>query len=118
MVAGRLNLVIEQGATFSYPLTVSDSGVTRNLTGYTARMMVREDVDATSPLLTLTTENGRIIIAPDQVGDKGEMSLLITAADTAALTFDSGVYDLELVNGSVVERLLEGKVKLKKEVTR
>ena len=96
MVAGKLNLVMEQGATFSYPLTVSDATVPRNLTGYTARMQLREDVDSTTVLLSLTTENGRIIIAPNQVTDPGELTLLVTAVDTAALTFDSAVYDLEL----------------------
>lgn len=121
MTAGRYNITIEQGATFSLPITVSDiisgSTVLRDLTGYTARMKVKENVDDTTSLIDLTTENGRITIAANQVTDTGELSLLLSAALTASLDFDRAVYDLELVNGSVVERLLQGKVTFKKEVT-
>jgi hypothetical protein len=117
MTAGKYNITIEQGATFTLPITISDDGVLRDLTGYTARMKIKETVDDIAVLLSLTTENGRITIAADQVTDKGELSLLVTAADTAALDFTSGVYDLEIISGSTVTRVLEGKVKLSLEVT-
>ena len=121
MTAGRYNITIEQGATYSLPITVSDtisgSSVLRDLTGYTARMKIKENVADTAALLELTTENGRIVIDADQATNTGEMSLAIAASVTASLDFDRGVYDLELVNGAVVERLLEGKVIFRKEVT-
>jgi hypothetical protein len=121
MTAGRYNITIEQGATFSLPIlvadTISGSSVERNLTGYTARMKIKQFVTDTASLVELTTENGRITIDPDQVANTGEMSLALSATVTASLDFDQGVYDLELINGSVVERLLEGKVRLRREVT-
>ena len=40
----------------------------------------------------------------------------MTAAATAALDFEMAVYDLELVSGAEVTRLIEGIVTLSKEV--
>jgi hypothetical protein len=117
MVAGKYKMLIEQGATFSLPLHIDDDGVDRDLSGYTARLEIKETIDDADPLLTMTTENGRIIIAPDQVANTGDLTLFIAAADTELLDFTTGVYDLELVIGDVVERVLEGKVKLSREVT-
>ncbi len=117
MTAGRLNLVIEQGATFALALTVDDSGTPRDLTGNTMRMSIRETIDDTDPLLSLTTENGRITIL-DQGDYPGAFTISLAATDTDDLDFTSGVYDLEVVDGVNVERLLQGKVKLSPEVTR
>jgi hypothetical protein len=85
-----------------------------NLTGYTARMNIRSTVDATTILQSLTTENGGIVLG----GVAGTVDLLITATETALFTFRNAVYDLELISGTVVTRLLSGNVTLSKEVTR
>ena len=45
------------------------------------------------------------------------IELSMTATATAALDFDTGVYDLELVSGTEVTRLLEGIVTLSREVS-
>lgn len=85
------------------------------LTGYTARMHIRDSVDATTTLLELTTENGGIAI--DTANKK--ITLTITAAQAEAITWESAVYDLELVaTGGAVTRLLEGAITVSKEVTR
>jgi hypothetical protein len=48
----------------------------------------------------------------------GEISLSLTAAQTAAIT-SSGVYDLEITSsGGAVERVVEGNFNLIPEVTR
>ncbi len=113
--AGSYNFTIYQGATFSRVLTWRDSSnALVNLTGYTARMMIRETIDATSAFITLTTENGGITLG----GSAGTITLAISATATAAITQSSGVYDLELVSGSTVTRLLAGSVNIDKEVTR
>lgn len=121
MTAGRYNITIEQGATFVLPITVADtisgSSVERDLTGYTARMGIKQLVTDTAFIAYLHTSSGEITIDADQVTNTGELSVTLSATSTAAFDFDNAVYDLELVNGAVVERLLEGKVKLKKEVT-
>lgn len=116
MSAGIYDIYIEQGATYNQPLVWKDSsGTAVNVTGYTARMQIRKTVDATTIILTLTTENGRITVG----GANGLITLLVSAADTAALTSFCGVYDLEVISPTgVVTRLLEGQVEISKEVTR
>ena len=84
------------------------------LTNHTARMQVRRTIDSTTPLITLTTENGRISIN----GASGLINLSISAADTAAIT-SSGVYDLEIISsGGLVSRVIQGTFTLSPEVTR
>lgn len=84
-----------------------------DMTGFTARMSIKNKVGGTE-LLSLTTANGGIIIqeAEDLI------TLLISATDTAAFTWTKGVYDLEMVSpGGVVSALLTGTVTVKAEVT-
>lgn len=121
MTAGALNITIEQGTTFRKKLTWADditfplAGSPIDITGYTARMHIREEVDSTTTELELTTVNGRIILG----GANGEIDLLVDDATTAALTLESGVYDLELISGAgVVTRIVEGTYTLSLEVTR
>lgn len=86
-----------------------------SLSGFTARMQIRESVESTTTLLSLTTENSRIAL--DNTAKT--ITLTISATDTAALDFSTGVYDLELVSGGgVVTELLNGNVLLDTEVTR
>jgi hypothetical protein len=111
------NLEINQGATLALVATWKDSaGTAVNLTGYTARLNVRETYSSSSAILTLTTENSGITLG----GSAGTITLSASATTTAALTAPfSGVYDLELVSGGgVVTRLLEGVATVSPEVTR
>lgn len=110
------NLVIYQGANLNQQFIWKDSSdALVNLTGYTARMMARTHVDAPTPFITLTTENGGITLG----GAAGTITLLMTAAATAALTDTVGFYDLELVSGGgTVTRFLQGIVTVSREITR
>jgi hypothetical protein len=116
MSAGNLDLFVEQGATFTYTLTLTDNvGTPINLTGYTARMQMRRAVQSDEVLISLTTQNGRIVITPLT----GVIVLNIEATATAALNFQTAVYDLEIESaGGIVTRVLQGKVTLSREVTR
>jgi hypothetical protein len=51
-------------------------------------------------------------------GVSGTIGIVISAASSSALTFDSASYDLEITSGSVVTRLLQGPAFVSKEVTR
>ena len=76
---------------------------------------LRSDIEDSSAVLTLTTENGRIALG----GAAGTVTLTVSAADTAGLTAGNGVYDLELISsGGVVTRLIEGSYSIVREVTR
>ena len=114
--AGIYNIIADQGATFTRQLTWNDSsGSAVDLTGYTARMQVRTSIDAAgAATLSLTTENGRIVLG----GTAGTIMLSAEATATQAVTAGSYVYDLELVSGSTVTRLVQGSFTLRGEVTR
>lgn len=117
MAAGRRKIKIEKGATFLWNLTWKDNtGTPINLTGYTARMQVRHTINSTEKLLDMTTENGGIVLG----GALGTIAITGSATATAAIAdnIKSGVYDLELVNGSIVKRLMEGEAEISPEVTR
>ena len=84
-----------------------------DLTNYVARMTIKDRIGGTE-LLTLTVDNGRTSV--DQ--NSSIISLLISATDTAGITWQRGVYDLELVSpGGIVSALTYGKVTVTEEVT-
>ena len=116
MAASKLKLGIDQGATFRRRLTwkTGTPASPVNLTGYTARMQVRGELADDAVLLELTTENGGITLG----GAAGTIDLHISAAATAAFTWEAGVYDLEMVSGDDVTRLVAGTVSVSPEVTR
>lgn len=118
MAAFKLNLCIDQGATFTKLAmwkTGKKPGVPVDLTGCTARMQVRAKQDAPDVLVELTTENGGIVLG----GAAGTIALRIEAAATAAYEWRSGVYDLEIIFADgTVRRLMYGSVSVSLEVTR
>ena len=60
-MAGRYNMVCDQGSTFSLVFTIKTDGVAWDLVGnYTARMSVKTSYLVTQPAISLTTANGRI----------------------------------------------------------
>lgn len=124
MIAGNYNILCEQGASFArvialeQPRTPTEEDPSEYeiypLTNHTARMQVRRTIESETPVITLTTENGRISIS----GGSGLITLTISAADTAALT-SNGVYDLEIIaSNGVVSRVIKGTFTLSLEVTR
>jgi len=114
MAAGLYDITIEQGATFQLNLTWKDSnGSPINLTGYSARMQVRESYESEDVIVSL--------VSPTNITLGGALgTILITIANsvTSSLSFVEGVYDLELIVGSTVTRLLQGKAIISREVTR
>jgi hypothetical protein len=114
MAAGTLNFTIEQGATFNLLLTWKINDVPVNLTGYTARLQARVDIEEVDTILSLTTGAGITL-----GGALGTISLDQTATQTAVLPNGEYVYDLELIasNGTVT-RLVQGQLNVSAEVTR
>jgi len=85
-----------------------------DLTGYSARLQVRQARFSDSTLLALSSDDGDITL-----DDEGNIQLTATAAVTALLDFSTARYDLELTSaGGIVTTLLEGEVRLIKDVTR
>lgn len=114
MPAAIYDFEIEQGTTLNKQMVWKGStGAPVDLSGYTARMQMRPSVSSDTVLLNLTTENGGITLG----GALGTITLHFTAAQTSALT-KGGVYDIEVVTGGDVTRLIQGAISLSKEVTR
>ena len=126
MAAGKYTFFIEQGATTDFELVWKDNnGDPVDLSSYSARMQIRTDyggslicslsssLDTDGTGLNLSGSNGTTPLASGSIG------IFISAASSSAFTFGEAKYDLELEHTSTryVTRLIEGKVKLSKEVT-
>lgn len=113
-MAGQYKILVDQGSTWNLSLRWLDSnGAPVNLTGYAARMHIRESCDASTIIENLTTENGGITVT-----SSGYVNLTLTATETAAMTAGDYVYDVELVVDTTVTRILEGELTVRCEVTR
>jgi hypothetical protein len=114
MATANLNLLLREGETFRSTLRWTDSkGKAIDITGCVVRIHFRDAPDGTL-LLELTVGNGGLIVTPA----KGEIKLLLTAAQTAALTFAKASWDLrvEFQNGDVLYPV-GGKVLVTRSVT-
>jgi hypothetical protein len=111
----KYDFIIQQGANFTKNITWQDSdGQPIDLTNYTARMKAKRNYSSENEYFSLTHESGITL-----GGAEGTVVINMTPAETAALSFDTAVYDLELVSsGGNVKRLLEGVITLSKEVTK
>jgi hypothetical protein len=117
MSAGKYNISIEQGVSWSKVLTLKNgAGTVINLTGYSARMQARRKIADTAASISLTSATGGGITMGTT---SGTITLALTAAATALLSVGDYVYDLELVYpDTTVKRLLEGRLEVVGEVTR
>jgi len=115
-MAADYPITIEQGATFRLSAVWKDgTGTPVNLTGWTARMMVRRRYSDVTPLLTFTTENGAIALG----GTAGTVEVTGLATLTDDVPAKPCVYDLELASPTgFVKRLLEGAAIVTPEVTK
>lgn len=112
MPAGNHNFVIEQGATFSLTMTWKIDSNPVNLAGYTARLKAKPNLHRMA-VLDWTTESGNITLG----GAAGTITFSMSAEETNTLRAGKYVYDLELVSGTYVTRLLKGEITVQANVT-
>lgn len=127
MSAGTYNFTIEQGTTVDFEIQytdINDSPI--NLTGYSGRMQIKSGFANDKPITYTSLSSSRY---PDGTGlnfsgssgtnplSSGSIGIYISAVSSSAYTFAKAKYDLELVSGSTVTRILEGVITLSKEVT-
>ena len=87
-------------------------GMPHNLTGFTAKMQVRDKPGGTNLILDIPSPNGALTLG----GVNGTIRLQLSDTETASAT--SGVYDILLTDGGgVVSRLLEGELTVDEGVT-
>lgn len=113
MAAGKYNILVQQGADYIQLITVKESttNVAVDLTGVTVRGMIRVNYDDPTPIATFTMENTDL--------PNGQFTMKLSNTVTAALTFETAYYDVEIVYpNTVVDRILQGKVVLSKEATK
>lgn len=108
-MATQVNLLIDQGATFSTVIDlVDETGTPINLSSYTGASQLRRHYtssNATSFSVSLTSN--------------GVVTLALTANQTASLTAGRYVYDVEVTDsGGTVSRIVEGIVTVTPNVTR
>jgi hypothetical protein len=114
-MASKYNVKLDQGSDYGLTIVYKDAtGNAINLAGYTARMYVRTTYTTPTTIIQLPTENGMITID----SANGSLTLAITAANTTNLAAANSVYDLELVAGASVTRIMEGKFTVTPEVTK
>lgn len=104
------NLSIDQGSSFSSVVTVEGpDGLVFNLTGYTARGQIRKTY-------TSATYTGFAVAIPTPAD--GKINISLTATQTAALKAGRYMYDIEIVQGNNVIRVIEGQVEVNPRITR
>jgi len=115
---GTYDIEIKQGETWVREVVWKNtSGTAINVTGYHAALMARvKKEDTTTAINILDTGTSPAIV----VGTTdGKFTITLTAAITAALTFDKAVYDFKVTSAAgIVTYLLEGEITLNKAVTR
>lgn len=111
-------LFIYIGATFNPLLTWTDySGNPIDLTGYTGIMEIRPYVASDIIIATLGTSAGGLSIPNPLLG---QIQILLTAAQTALLTPQGAVCDLQLTapGPGEVDYLIQGQITIQQMVTR
>lgn len=115
-LAGIHNIIVDQGATFTYAFVKKDNyRRVVPLPDYSARMQVRKTITSSTIILSLTTENEYITID----AERGAIMITVPSAVMEGIAPGKYVYDLEIFNEtSVVERLVMGSFTVRAEVTR
>ncbi len=99
----QYNFAVKQGADYRLTVTWKNpDGTPVNLTGRTAKMQLRVQ-PASDALLTLTSGAGLTL-----GGTAGTVGIVITAAQGLTLPLEPVLYDLLIINGTAVDRILEG----------
>ena len=108
-MAAYSELNLEQYSTFNTTITVEDAdGDAVNLYGYTAASQMRKSYYSTSANTLTATITGNA---------NGEITLSMTAANTALLSPGRYMYDLVITTGSTKTRVVEGIVNVLPGVT-
>jgi hypothetical protein len=123
MAAGKYSFIIEQGSTTNFSIVYTDStGVPVDLSYYSAKMQIRPYPGSNDLIAKLRSSlNGDGTGLNMSNAASGAIGIFIASCTSSMFNFNEASYDLDIVSGSgncpYVNRILEGKVKLSKEVT-
>ena len=110
-MAAFSEITIEQGATFNSTVNVEDVfGSPLDLSNYTAASMIRKSYQSLTSIIITTTITGTA---------NGEISLFISASNTANISAGRYVYDVIIEDdANKVTRVVEGIATVLPSVTR
>ena len=113
MTAAVYNLVIDQRSDFAIDLLIKESGVVRDLGGYSARAQMRSTRTSSTVAGTFTC----IVLSP---ATNGTVQMQLPNAVSSGMAAGRYYYDLEIYTSgdAVVKRLIQGEVTINPEVTR
>jgi hypothetical protein len=108
-MASKHSLVVDQGSDFSLGMNFKIDGVARNLTGYLVRGDIKKTLSSTKAAsFTCDVTNDAL----------GQFVVRLSAAVTTSMEPGVYLYDLEIYNGPLVSRVLEGNLTVRPEVTK
>lgn len=110
MSAPKYNIIIDQGSDYVLNFDFERNGVPLPLNGYSIRGHIRPT--RTSSTLTAsftgTTVDASI----------GSFKISLLAATSTTIAAGLYYYDIEIYNGSLISRVLQGTLQITQEVTR
>ncbi len=115
MAAAQLDVIIEQGSTFTQLWEILDIDLVAQ--GATVAAKFRTSHAASGTVLSLTSAGGTLTVAKS--GNHTHVTAAVTDEATAVLTAPSnGAYDLEYSIGGAVTRAFEGSYYVTPEATK
>ena len=124
MPAAQYHLTVDIGATFELSFTfmvasssVDPTPVPMDLNGYTALSQIRDAYGNPNYLAQMTVSFPPSGSTTGSTSSAGVLVLSLSAAQTAILPTLRGVWDLKLIQGSTVLRVVEGEAWLKPQVS-
>lgn len=118
MAAAKHNIIIEKKATFTKDFQLFSTylgkdnvgNVAINLTGATVACKIKKKITDSAAVITMDTAIVNAL--------QGRFRISLSAAQTASLSFDTGVYDILVTFPSgTVEKFIEGTVVLDRTVS-
>lgn len=110
-------MAIYQDTYYAQVFALSVSGVPVNISGWSVEMMLKTSFADVTPLLTLTTANGGLVIVD---GPNGRLQVTLTQAQTSALSLGRVRFDAIRTDNGVPgpTYLFGGSFKVLQPVTR
>ena len=130
-MAANYEIQAQQGETFQLHMTYKDNdNAVVNLSSYTGRMQVRRslisgsvllDIDSSGVTSGISGGTGSVAMNTSATGATGTTGGILVTVDAVSMALvPSGrhFYDLELVSGATVSRILQGRFDCSGEITR
>lgn len=101
-----------QGSTFYKQFTVTQSGAPVNITGWTAKLGGKRNINQSALDIDLSTTGGTITIG----GITGVFTIVATPATTRTWPIGDVIIQFEFIEGAVVQTYLLGTITVSKEI--